>query len=285
MIKLSIAIASRNALPNAFVVWRGFEESAVKAATMGYDGIELALKHADEIAAHELERLLSKNNLEVSCISTGQIYADTGLMFTDPDEHKRSLLRNQFQGIIDLAADFGRIVNIGRVRGVLGNNPAEALNRCIDMTETLCAYADKKNVRLVLEPVNRYETDFINTLAQAAELIGRVGHKNIGLMPDVFHMNIEDPSIGGELKKYARFVNYIHLADSNRQAPGWGHTDFEDIFANLSASNYSGWLSVEILPIPTPDQAAAQAIGFLEPFINRYNRPLLTGINKTQIIV
>jgi sugar phosphate isomerase/epimerase len=72
---------------------------------------------------------------------------------------------------------------------------------------------------------------------------------NVKLMPDVFHMNIEDKTIGGELAKYIDYVAYIHLADSNRLAPGQRHTDFEDIFARLKEASYDGWVSVEILPL------------------------------------
>lgn len=274
MIKLSIAIASLNALPSAFVVWRGFEESAIKASHMGFDGIELALKDTNEISPEELHKLLRKNNLVVSCISTGQIYADTGLMFTEPDDHKRKLLSIRFQNIIDLAADFGKMVNIGRVRGQLGSEPEEAIIRCIEMIERLSEYAYKKDVKLVIEPINRYETDFINSLSQAEKFIKSIDLQNIGLMPDVFHMNIEDRFIGKELEKYSSLIKYIHIADSNRHAPGWGHIDFDDIFEHLKAVEYSGWLSVEILPIPNPDEAALQSISFLKPYIIDYNQAL-----------
>ena len=60
-----------------------------------------------------------------------------------------------------------------------------------------------------------------------------VDRPNMKLMPDIFHMNIEDVTIGGELAKNIDQVAYIHLADSNRLAPGWGHTDFEDLFGHL----------------------------------------------------
>jgi sugar phosphate isomerase/epimerase len=99
------------------------------------------------------------------------------------------------------------------------------------------------------------------------ELMKKVNSPNMKLMPDVFHMNIEDASISGELSKYIDFISYIHLADSNRLAPGWGHIDFKDIFEKLTLLDYSGWLSIEILPKPDPFMAAKQAIEYLKPFI------------------
>ena len=84
--KLGVAIASDNALPSAFVVMRGLEKSIKLAHEFGYDGVELALKEPDEMPAKELLDLLKKNSMEVSAISSGQVFAARGLMFTDPDK-------------------------------------------------------------------------------------------------------------------------------------------------------------------------------------------------------
>jgi 5-keto-L-gluconate epimerase len=271
-IKLSVAVAGKDALPSAFVVFRGFEDSIKKAADLGYDGIELALKAADEIEPLKLSKMLEKSNMEVSCISTGQVFADTGLMFTDSDVEKRERVKKIFMQFIDLASGFGQKVNIGRVRGKIGNDGKKlAEQRFLNMVRDLCDYAISKNVTLVLEPVNRYEINFINTVEDGVNLIKQVICPNMMLMPDVFHMNIEDVSIGNELARHIKCIAYIHLADSNRLAPGWGHTDFEQIFTHLKNADYKGWLSVEILPEPEPYAAAKQAIDYLKPYFEKYN--------------
>ncbi len=268
MIKLSIAIAASNALPSAFVVYRGFDEFIPRAAELGYQGVELALKSAAEINPAKLDALLKNNGLEVSCISTGQVYAETGYMFTDPDPARRNTLSSLFRDFIDLAANYGKLVNIGRVRGRIGEDGKEkAEGRFIDLLTDLCEYAQAKRVTLILEPVNRYEINFINSVEEGAELVKKVNRPNFKLMPDVFHMNIEDRTIGGELEKHIADIAYIHLADSNRHAPGWGHTDFVDIFRSLKRAKYSGWCSLEIFPVPDPDSAASQAASYLLPLI------------------
>mgnify|MGYP000234243284 CR=1 FL=1 len=270
--KLSVAIADSRALPSAFVVWRGLEESIQKAAGLGYDGVELALKQAGEVDPDRLAACLQRAGIEVSCISTGQVYAALGLMFTDPDPERRRRVFGVFKELIDLAESFGRIVNIGRVRGQIGDAPRDrAEGLFLDMARRLCDYAGPKNVTLVLEPVNRYEIDFVNSVAQGADLLHKVNRPNLKLMPDVFHMNIEDRTLGGELARHIEQIGYIHLADSNRRAPGQGHTDFQDIFHHLKRSGYDGWVSVEILPEPDPDRAAADAAAFLRPIIDQYN--------------
>jgi sugar phosphate isomerase/epimerase len=263
--KLSVAIADIDALPSAFVVWRGFEESIAKASRMGYDGVELALKSAGEVDTKKLDSLLARFGIEISCISTGQVFADTGLMFTDPDPSKRDKVKSIFREMIDLAEGYGQLVNIGRVRGKLWDKDEEASERrFIETAQELCQYAQKKGVTLILEPVNRYELNFINSVREGVALIEKINMSNMKLMPDVFHMNIEDNTIGGELARNINHIAYIHLADSNRLSPGQGHTDFQDIFSHLEDVKYNGWLSVEILPEPDPDTAAKNAIDFLK---------------------
>lgn len=278
MIKLSIAIADTQALPSAFVVYRGFEECIPKAAGLGFHGVELALKRADEIKIQRLEQLLSENHVEVSCISTGQVFADRGLTLTDENSAKRQDVIGVFKEFIDLAASFGRLVNMGRIRGFIGNRPRKHVEGLFcECVRVLSDYAAPKGVTLLLEPVNRYECDFINSVEEGTLLLREVGAENFKLMPDVFHMNIEDTSISGELVKHIDDIKYIHLADSNRLAPGQGHTDFREIFDQLALSGYQGWTSVEILPEPDPDAAARQSAEFLLPLINEYNETMLNA--------
>ena len=267
--KLSVAIAGEEALDSAFVVWRGFESSMRRAAEYGYDGVELALKHADEIQPERLRALLEQYHLEVSCISTGQVFADTGLYFTDPDPERRKEVARVFEGLIALAADFGGMVNLGRVRGRIeaGETEEQTRERFFETLRPVARLAGSCGVTLLIEPVNRYEINFINSVDEGAELLEAFGMDGVGLMPDVYHMNIEDDHIGKSLIRNSKYVNYIHLADSNRLAPGWGHLDFKEVFEALHEIHYGGWGSVEILPKPDPDQAARQAVDYLRSYV------------------
>jgi sugar phosphate isomerase/epimerase len=272
MIRLAVAVASAGAPPSALVVWRGFEASMDKAARLGYDGVELALRDAGEVDAATIARQLAQRHLACPCISTGQVFAVLGLHFADADPARRRRVVAVFGDLIDLAAELGAMVNIGRARGFVadGQTLQDTRGRFIDVAREVAAYARTRGVTLILEPVNRYEINFINTLAEAADLLEATGAPNMALMPDVFHMNIEDRTIGGELERFGPRVAYIHLADSNRLAPGEGHLDFDDVFASLRRIGFDGWAAVEILPKPDPDTAAAQAIAYLKPYLERY---------------
>jgi sugar phosphate isomerase/epimerase len=201
----------------------------------------------------------------VSAISTGQVYAESGLSFMTLEPELRKQLFSVFFELIDLAAIFGKKINIGRVRGqIQQGKEKQCLRLFYDAMDNICNYAINNQVDILLEPVNRYETNFINNLREAWEIINKTKIDNLYIMPDIFHMNIEDPVIETELLKYREKINYIHLADSNRHAPGWGHTDFNSIHNTLQSMNFDGWLSVEILPVPTPEKAGKQAINYLK---------------------
>jgi sugar phosphate isomerase/epimerase len=273
-LKLAVAVADKEAPPAAFVVWRGFEESIAKAAALGYHGVELALKHAEEIDPDTLQSWLSKHDMEVSCISTGQVFATLGLYFTHPDPAMRRQVVELFKGLVELAKDFGQLINVGRTRGFVGKGQsrAEAEQLFIETSQEICDFAAEKGVTIIIEPVNRYEINFVNNLDEGAELLAKVGRDNLGLMPDVFHMNIEDAQIGESLIKHAELVKYIHFADSNRWAPGWGHLDFGEVFDSLRQADFDGWSSIEILPVPDPDSAARQAAETILPMLAKYNK-------------
>ncbi len=267
--KIAVAIATENALPTAFVVFRGIEESIRKAAEMGYDGIELALMDKDQVSVERVERLIREHDLEIPVVSTGQVFAGHRLCFTDPDASRRRRAVEIFKGLVNVAARFKAMVNMGRVRGFIaeGETAGPAEGRFAEAVREIAAYARPKGVDLILEPVNRYEINFINSVDEGVALLERLAIPGLKLMPDVFHMNIEDASIEGTLKKHIAHIAYVHFADSNRLAPGWGHLDFGAIVGALNEASYTGWTSVEILPKPDPDAAARQAIRHLRQFI------------------
>lgn len=272
--KTAVTIAGAGARESAFVVWRGFEDSIRKASEYGYDGVELALKSGDEIEEGTLKRWLKTYHMEVSCITTGQVFADLGLYFTHPNEAMRKKTIQVFKGMIRLAGEFGGLVNAGRTRGFVGPGQAreEAEGLFVDTMEVLCDYASARGVEVLIEPVNRYEINFINSLDQGAALLEKVHRDNCGLHADVFHMNIEDDRMDGSIIRNGKWIRYVHFADSNRLAPGLGHMDFDMIMKALKEIRYNGWISMEILPGDDPDDMAKKAIDFIKPKIYEYNR-------------
>jgi len=274
-VKLGLAVAPAEALPSAFVVFRDDLCRLVdRCAALGYHGVELALLDAGQVDVPAMERRLRATGLEIPCISSGQVFAADRLYFTHPDAAVRRRAVERISGMIRLAAVFRAKVNTGRVRGIVheGETVETAALRYLECLHVCAGVAEPLGVDLIVEPVNRYEVNFINNCAEALQLIARCGHACVKLMPDTFHMNIEDASFREALEAGARRIAYVHLADSNRLAPGWGHLPWDEIFTILADIGYDGYVTAEILPKPDPDSAAAQAARFLLPRIARHNR-------------
>ena len=181
--KLGVAIAGAEALPSAFVVFRGIDQSVRKASALGYDGVELALMRPEEIDKSHLKALLKDTGMEISAISSGQVWAARHLCFTEEDKEKREELKRTFCGFIDLASDFGQMVNIGRTRGGINGRDKNLCEELfVDMARYLSEYAQKRGVTLILEPVNRYEIDFVNNLDECVEQIKLVDRPNFSMM-------------------------------------------------------------------------------------------------------
>jgi sugar phosphate isomerase/epimerase len=273
-VKIAVAISSRDARPSAFVVFRDrLDVSIRKAASLGYDGVELALALASEVDVPEVRRVLAGEGMRIAAVSTGRVFAEQRAWLTSPDASVRRRAVEIVTSLIDVAADLGAPrVNIGRVRGPVGDgdSPRSAEGRFFEGIRGCADHGMERGVRIVLEPVNRYEIDYVNSvLPDGIDVIRRLGHPNVTLMPDVFHMNIEDASIAGSLVAAGALVGYVHLADSNRRAPGQGHIDFRAIIAALETIGYDDDVTVEILPLPSADEAATQAIRFLRSLIPR----------------
>lgn len=269
--KLGIAVAPKEALPSAFVVFRdNIEISIEKAHTMGFDGIELALLDSTQIDVEVVKDLCQKHNLDIPMVSSGQVYAQGGLCFSSPDKAIRTEAIACIKGLVDLAEQFGSMVNIGRVRGpVETSEPYEnSEKRFLESLQEVAQYAAPKGVTVAVEPVNRYELNFINNVKEAYEVISKLNLPNVKIMPDTFHMNIEDQSIEASFMAFREHIAYIHFADSNRLAPGMGHLNFPNIINVLKASGYDGYVTAEILPLPDPDNAAQQAAEHLKPLIS-----------------
>jgi sugar phosphate isomerase/epimerase len=110
---------------------------------------------------------------------------------------------------------------------------------------TLSDYVYAIGVDFYIQPVNRYETQFINNLADAVRVRRRIkDHPHVKIAPDLFHMALEETDLAGSIREHAADIGYIHLADSNRRLPGRGMTDFAAIAKSLSESNYEGWVTL-----------------------------------------
>ncbi|MEA2020881.1 MAG: 5-keto-L-gluconate epimerase [Candidatus Caldatribacteriota bacterium] len=256
--KKSIVVSIQPTKFSALAFKEDFEESIKKVADLGFDGAELAVRNPKDLKVDDVINIIKENNLEVPAIGTGQAYGEEGLSFSNPDKKIRKIAVERIKDQIVFASHFNAIVIIGLIRGKIeeGVDRVETEKWTIDCLKECTEFAQEYNARLTLEPVNRYESNFINTLNEGIEFIKRVGAPNLGILADTFHMNIEEISIYNSILKAKDYITHVHFADSNRWAPGCGHLDFTKIVQTLKKIDYQGYVSAEILPLPDPDNCA-----------------------------
>ena len=261
--KLSIVLSTQSASFSALVYKGQLTGNIAKIKSLGYDGVELAVRDPAALDASALESLLAEHRLPVPAIGTGQAFGEEGLSFTHPDASIRRKAIDRIKSHVSLADRLGAIVIIGLVRGKKGSDTSgdqvehwlvEALTECASENET---------VKLAIEPINRYETDLINTVASGLKLVDAIGLDNVGLLLDTFHMNIEEPSMTESMVTAGDRLFHFHVADSNRWHPGAGHIDFADVCKTLNSIGYQGFVSAEILPLPDPDTAAKKTVEYM----------------------
>jgi sugar phosphate isomerase/epimerase len=258
-----------------FVFWDDLAAAVRQAAALGFDAIELFPPGPDAVDAAELRKLLSDNGLSLAAVGTGAGWVKHKLTLTSPDREVRRKATAFVRAMIDFAGQFRAPAIIGSVQGRWGDGVTreQALSDLSDALAELGPRAEEYAVRLLYEPLNRYETNLANTLGQAAELVTSAASRSVKILADMYHMNIEEADLAGAIRTAAGHIGHVHFADSNRRAAGMGHTDFGPVVAALREIGYTGYLSAEVLPLPDSLAAARQTI---ESF-RRYSGQHSTG--------
>jgi len=252
-----------------FVFWDGLADGCERAAELGFDAVEVFPRSAGELEARLLKQLLTQQRLKLAALGTGAGWVAHKLRLTDPDAAIRARARDYVAAIVDFAGGFGAPAIIGSMQGRVESGVAreQALAWLREALDDLGPRAQMHGVPLLLEPLNRYETNLINTVADGLALLETLQTKNVKLLCDLFHMNIEEVSVAGALREAGGNVGHVHFADSNRRAVGFGHTDMAPIVQALRDIGYAGYLAAEILPLPDSLTAARQtALAFKKFF-------------------
>jgi sugar phosphate isomerase/epimerase len=275
MFNIGVSISPTKSVFSPLLFSGDLDKGLRNASDLGYDGVELSLLNSQDLNQEWLINRLKDLGLKVYAIATGQTYYTDGYSLYSIEEDKRKKAVERIKTHIDFASRLGSMVIIGGIRGEITEKGKKrskqesegklALKECVK-------YAEKKRIILLIEPINRNETNLINTLEEGVRLIEEIGNKSLKLLPDTFHMNIEEKSIEDSLFKARSFIEYIHFADSNRFAPGFGNLNFESILSMLLKIKYTGAVGIEIMPEPDGYKAAKQAISYLRVIEKKINR-------------
>lgn len=255
---------------------QSFAEICRSAKRCGYAGLELDPGNASEDPA-----ALTKNERQ----TMRKAIADSGLGFvglhsflrtpkgmhlTDADAETRARTWSYFDRLIDLAADLGQnplmVLGQARQREATGTvTPAEAASRIAEGLAGLAPHAEKRGVKILLEPLAPHLCNVINTLRESVTIVERIGSPAIQTMFDSHNTAGETESPDQLLRRHSSHIRHVHLNEMDGRHPGSGSFPFDKVMNTLRALNYRGWVSVELFDFkPDGETVARRSIEYLK---------------------
>ncbi len=272
---------------NTFLFTSPFTTASVKLfptfKKWGFQTVEIPIEDPSHIDPAKVKAAADKHGLAIGsvCACMGP-----GRDFRGSAAEQRTAMK-YCKAVIDQAAVMRCPRVIGPIYSVVGKADAvepkrqkEEFALVVRNLKTLAAYAAKKRVTLCIEPLNRFETDFLNTCDKGLKLIKAVGAKNVKLHLDTFHMNIEEKNQAAAIKKAGKLLAHFHACGSDRGTPGGDHIDWKPIARALKQIGYTGDVVIESFTTdvkviaraaaiwrriePTRDEIATKGIRFLK---------------------
>lgn len=227
----------------------------------GFDGIEATLLDLKTFEAKPIHKALGESGL--SCTVCAVL--PNGYSLVSDDAAVRSRSKTYLVDCVKATAEAGSSIIAGPLYAPVGYLPGtrrsqDEWTRVVEAYREIGPVLDEYRIEVGLEPLNRFETYFLNTTADAVKLCEEIGHPNVGILWDTFHANIEEKSVSKALLSTGRHLKHVHTCENDRGIPGSGHVDWEDVFGALSQLGYDGWLTIESFGFKIDALSAAAAI-------------------------
>jgi D-psicose/D-tagatose/L-ribulose 3-epimerase len=257
-----------------------------KVKSFGYEQVEVCIEDPGRLTASAVAKAAAEEGLSV--LVCGAFGPDRDI--SHEDEQRRRGGTGYLRQCVDFAAAVGSSLVSGPMYAPTGQTRlldagarAAQWARATESLAQVAEHARAANVRLAVEPLNRFETDLVNTVEQGVRLCADVGADNVGLLLDTFHMNIEEKSLPAAITTAGPRVFHFQASENDRGTPGSGHIAWEEIVAALRGIDYAGSVVVESF-LPTV-QEIARAVSLWRPVADsmdalaadsvRFLRPLL----------
>lgn len=232
-----------------------------RVADMGYDGIEVLFGNLEILDAKAARAALERSRMSMTacCVMTEDANP------CSPVPAVRDAAGARLRRMIDLTVEIGGEAIAGPlyapVRWLTGRARTEdEWSRCRDILGAAAAHAQRAGIGMAIEPLNRFETHVLNTIADAARLCREVGSPALGVQVDTFHANIEEKDTGAAIRAAGPHVRHFHASESDRGVPGTGQVDWDGAFAALRDIGYGRWITIESFATGIVDLCAAACI-------------------------
>jgi len=219
-----------------------------KVRDMGFDVLEVCVEDPQTIDAQALKNAAAQAGIALLICGAFGPSRDIGSEDVAVQENGVAYIKT----CIDIASVVGSPIVSGPMYAAVGVTrllPANARQaqwqRAADNMKIAADYAHERGVKLAIEPLNRFETDFINTVDQGLAFLSMIDRDNVGFLLDTFHMNIEEKSIGDALRRAGDRIFNFHACANDRGTPGEDHLPWDDIIAGLKDANYNGYVVIE----------------------------------------
>jgi D-psicose/D-tagatose/L-ribulose 3-epimerase len=227
----------------------------------GFDGVELPMFSPDASPWKAFKTKLDDLGMTSTVVCV--LPEDASLIADDSATRARGV--DTLKASIDACRELGAQAIAGPlyhpVGALTGRGPTDdERKRCIESLAAVAEHTGHDGPRISVEPLNRFETYFLNAQQDAADVAAAVGHDTVGILYDTFHANIEEKDPAGVIKDVAKQINHVHISANDRATPGEDHVDWPTTFANLKAIGYDGWLTIEAFGAWLPEIAGATCI-------------------------
>lgn len=249
-----------------------FCETAKWLSANGFDSMEVHIRAPEMVDGPKIRECCAALGLEVSSIGTGMAYGMEGLSITSPDEAVRKAAVQRIKDQLDLGAQLACPVVIGSMRGVIGQGDTfeKVDKRMVESMRELSDYAERTDTELVIEAIDRFETNYLKTADDVLGLIDRVGSNRVLVHLDTYHMNLEEKDWRSPILHCGKRLGHVHVADNTRYYPGWGLIDFRPIISTLLEIGYQRSLTLECYPVPNEQESALRGLHHLEAVMAAY---------------
>lgn len=243
-----------------FVFWDGLEHACQVAKELGFDGIEIFAPGPDTLRDPVLASTVRNSGLSIAALGTGAGWVKHRLRLTDPSAEIRLKACAFLKEMLEAAASLGAPLIVGSMQGRWEGEVTKALamSWLSEAFVALDRVASETGGAILIEPLNRYETNLLNRVEEAVDFIRRNTLSRTRVLADLFHMNIEESDTCEALRNLGSQLGHVHFADSNRSAMGMGQSDSGRIARTLRGMGFSGYVSAEVFPLPDSRTAAVQ---------------------------